>query len=66
MKIIPDEILTSFDNILGNIGTEYVKSENEDGKCHIEVNTISDIDLEDLRKIYDELERLHYEEKSDR
>lgn len=59
-------LLIKFDEILGSIGTEYIEDENEEGKCHIEVNTISDIDLEDLRKIYDELERLHYEEKSDR
>lgn len=59
MKIIPDEILTSFDNILGNIGTEYVKSENEDGICAIEVNTISDEDLNDLRKIFDQLEKIN-------
>lgn len=59
MKIIPDEILTSFDNILGNIGTEYVKSENEDGICAIEVNTISDDDLNDLRKIFDQLEKIN-------
>lgn len=59
MKIIPDEILTSFDNILGNIGTEYVKSENEDGICAIEVNTIFDEDLNDLRKIFDQLEKIN-------
>lgn len=54
-----ENILTKFDEILGSIGTEYVEDENEDGKCLIEVNTISDIDLADLRKIYDELEILN-------
>lgn len=64
--MIENTLLTRFDEILGSIKTEYIEDENEDGKCHIEVNTISDTDLEDLRKIYDEIERLHYEEKSDR
>lgn len=53
-----DKLLTRFDEILGSIGTEYIEDENEEGKCHIEVNTISDIDLEDLRNIYNELEKI--------
>lgn len=55
--MIENTLLTRFDEILGSIGTEYIEDENEDGKCHVEVNTISDTDLKDLRKIYDELEK---------
>ena len=52
-------LLIKFDEILGSIGTEYIEDENEEGKCHIEVNTISDDDLNDLRKIFDQLEKIN-------
>lgn len=52
-------LLIKFDEILGSIGTEYIEDENEDGICAIEVNTISDDDLNDLRKIFDQLEKIN-------
>lgn len=53
-----ENILSRFDEQLSCFSTDYVEDEDENGKCLVEVNTLDDIDLDLLRKVYYDLENL--------